>query len=439
MPAQESSEREVHRVYDARVERFDESTSKETVKKDRKLFAKLDRVSTAPCKKNPFSLPSTSCGCGASKCGCGNNGNFFANNGLLFGQTSDNIPVYAFPDDIQLPEEFTESLAPRQKRSANPSNNKGFQVRTKSLEIQLPKLIPPQNPFLGGIFEPKNKLIAKQTKIVTRNAENRDFIDSIKATWNLDELKRDEKDVGKQSQQLLPLFKLKLPEITNKKIIDLPFMKLNEKKIVTRDIKMDEQSQQLHKSPCGYSYESCDPKVHNKEGCPLCYKCSCEPVKGRTTHDIKIPYQVVQQQNAPGIVPRAQEFDHEPKSFIGHSDPETYKKYIKQIISKYPEHMSMKMPNINDQQRDLLEFINALAKSDTDETRQYGGDYRYKLVDNALDMYKQYEQAINSLPKAGKPLKRESLIEVIPLDDAGKSYAIPRNQFDEKVEALSFE
>lgn len=350
----------------------------------------------------------------------------------MYGQ-SENVPIYAFPDNMQLPHEFAESSKVRTRRNALPT--KGLQLKTRSFEIQMPKLIPPQDRILGGIFEPKNRLIAKETKIVTRNADQQDFIDNIKSKWNLVDLKRAEKDTEKQMKPIQP-FKIKLPEISNKKIIDLPFLKLNEKKIVTRDIKNDEY-QKPGNSPCGYSYESCDPKVHNKEGCPLCYKCSCEPAKGLpanarfSPNDIRIPYQIVEQKDAPAIVPTAQEFDYEPKTYVGFASPDLYNKYIKQIISKYPDHMARNLPNIQEQEKDLLNFINELSKSKTPHEVVPNEDIRYKLIDNAMDMYKQYERAINALPKSGKPLKRESLLEVIPLDDAGKSYAIPRNEFDE--------
>lgn len=353
----------------------------------------------------------------------------------MYGQ-SENVPIYAFPDNMPLPQEFTESSNRRIRRNAAPN---GVQVKSRSFELQVPKLIPPPDRILGGLFEPKARLIAKDTKmkIVTRNADHQDFIDNIKSKWNLADLKRAEKDTDKQTKPIQP-FKIKLPEIKSKKIIDLPFMKLNEKKIVTRDIKLDDH-QKHGNSPCGYSFESCDPKLHNKEGCPLCYKCSCEPAKALpanakfSPNDIRIPYQIIEQKNAPAIVPTAQEFDSEPKSYVGFSNPDMYNKYIKQIISKYPDHLARNMPNIQEQEADLLKFINELSQSNEPHKVVPNEDIRYKIIDNAMDMYKQYERAINALPKSGKPLKRESLLEVVSLDDAGKSYAIPRNEFDELV------
>lgn len=340
----------------------------------------------------------------------------------MIGQTSENAPVFVPP-----PEHM------RVKRSANPT---GLEVKRKSLEIKIPK-IKPRDSILGGIFDPKNKLITKETKIVTRGVDQQNsFLDNLKSKWNLADLKRAEKEI--QS----PFLGFKMPEITNEQLIDLPFLKLNEKKLVTRDIKM-ENRQQLQNTPCGYSFESCDPKVHNKEGCPLCYRCNCEPSQTIPSdskfspRDIKIPYRVVTQNEAPGTVPMKQEFDDEQPSYIGLNDRELYNKYLKQIISKYPEHMSRRMPDLKEQQQDLMKFINELSNSKSDGDKMENEDVRYKLIDNAMDMYKQYERAMNALKKPGKSLKRESLLEVVPLDKEGKSFAIPNNQFDELVSNLS--
>lgn len=342
----------------------------------------------------------------------------------MIGQTSENVPVYVLP-----PEHM------RVKRNADPS---GLEVRKKSLEIKIPKL-KPRDSILHDIFNPKNKLISKETKIVTRGVDQQQnsFLDSIKSKWNLADLNRAEKEI--QSPSFLGF---KLPEITNEQLIDLPFLKLNEKKLVTRDVKM-ENRQPLKNSPCGYSFESCDPKVHTKEGCPLCYRCSCEPSPSSSSNsrfsprDIKIPYRVVTQNDAPGNVPKVQEFDNEQPAYIGLQDREMYNKYIRQVISKYPEHMSRHMPDLQEQQQDLMKFINELSKSKSDGDKMDNEDVRYKLIDNAMEMYKQYEKAMNALPKPGKPLKRESLLEVVPLDNEGKSYAIPKNQFDDLVSSLT--
>ncbi|CRK97528.1 CLUMA_CG010917, isoform A [Clunio marinus] len=181
-------------------------------------------------------------------------------------------------------------------------------------------------------------------------------------------------------------------------------------------------------SPCGYSYHSCDPKKHNKDGCPLCYRCNCEPIDKQeagqkfSPYDFKVPYKLVKHDESPGTAPTFQEFDDEQPSYTGLKDPEMYKKYIQQLVSKYPEHMSRTMPDLKDQQQDLLKFISELAESDSSPGDvMEGEDVRYKLVDNAMDMYKYYEKAVSKLPKLtpgdGKLFKkRGSVLEVIELD-----------------------
>lgn len=191
-------------------------------------------------------------------------------------------------------------------------------------------------------------------------------------------------------------------------------------------------------SPCGYTYESCDPKRNNRNGCPLCYKCKCEPsnspVEGQkfSPNDLNVPYKVVTQDEAPRIAPKYQEFDDEPPTYTGLKEQNMYKKYIQQIVSKYPEHMARKMPDIQEQQRDLLKFIDQLANSSKSPGLVIDNeDVRYKMLDNAVDLYKYYERAMGMLPKAtlgfnaGKATKkRGTILEVIELngDEFDESY-----------------
>ncbi|KAG5682497.1 hypothetical protein PVAND_011847 [Polypedilum vanderplanki] len=121
-------------------------------------------------------------------------------------------------------------------------------------------------------------------------------------------------------------------------------------------------------SPCSYSFESCDPKRKTPTGCPLCYKCKCEPADDSedqkfSSKHIRIPYKIVKH-DRDFMAPTQQEFDYEPSAYTGLKKPDMYKQYIEQIISKYPEHMARKMPDMQEQQRDLLNFINELAKND---------------------------------------------------------------------------
>lgn len=200
-------------------------------------------------------------------------------------------------------------------------------------------------------------------------------------------------------------------------------------------------------SPCGYTYESCDPKQHNRDGCPLCYKCKCEPVTKQSEnqkfspYDIKVPYKLVTHDEVPGSAPTRQEFDSEPSSYTGLKEQDMYKKYIKQIVSKYPEHMSRKMPDLQEQQKDLLKFVDELSKSNKSPGKQVENeDVRYKIMDNAMDMYKYYEKAVSSMPKAGSGgnsgkffKKRGTVLEVIELDpdeyDSGSVKYAPADDF----------
>ena len=206
------------------------------------------------------------------------------------------------------------------------------------------------------------------------------------------------------------------------------------------------------KSPCGYTYESCDPKKHSRNGCPLCYKCKCEPVNKDpenarfSPRDIKIPYKVVTHNESPGSAAANQEFDHEPSSYTGLRDQQMYQKYIGQIISKYPEHMSRKMPDIQDQQKDLMKFIGELATSNKSPgAKVEGEDIRYKMMDNAMDMYKYYEKALSGLPKGstltkdGKLFKkRGTVLEVIELDSEdynGSALGVPVDELGDNYSA----
>lgn len=198
-------------------------------------------------------------------------------------------------------------------------------------------------------------------------------------------------------------------------------------------------------SPCGYTFESCDPKKHNRKGCPLCYKCRCEPSMSAndaafSPYDIRVPYKVVSHDEAPGMAATNQEFDYEPAAYTGLKDRDMYRKYIQQVVSKYPEHMAQKMPDVMNQERDLMKFINELSKADKspgDEIQTE--DIRYKLVDNAMDMYKYYERAMNKVPKIqigskdSKGFKkRGTVLEVIELDpnEFNGSYKVAYEDFE---------
>lgn len=202
-------------------------------------------------------------------------------------------------------------------------------------------------------------------------------------------------------------------------------------------------------SPCGYTYESCDPKKHNRDGCPLCYKCKCEPFtkpsenERFSPHDIKVPYKFVTHEEAPGSAATNQEFDNEPPSYTGLKEQDMYKKYIQQVVSKYPEHMAQKMPDIQEQQKHLMSFIGELSKANKSPGKNVENeDVRYKMMDDAMDMYKYYEKAISAMPKTSllgqndRKLfkKRGTVLEVIELDPEdfdGSSFKIQSNDFEQ--------
>jgi len=178
------------------------------------------------------------------------------------------------------------------------------------------------------------------------------------------------------------------------------------------------------KSPCGYEFESCDLKRITPAGCPLCYKCQCEPADGSENQrfspkDIRIPYQMASNDQIFSPATR-QEFDDEPPSYTGLKKPDMYKQYIEQVISKYPEHMSRKMPDLMDQQRDLMDFINDLAKHDKSPQPGKNDDVRYQVIDDAIELYKLYQNAVGSNPlRIGNGRlfnKRGTVLEVIEVD-----------------------
>lgn len=119
--------------------------------------------------------------------------------------------------------------------------------------------------------------------------------------------------------------------------------------------------------------------------------------------------------------PTQQEFDTEPSAYTG-LDQDMYRRYIQEIISKYPEHMSRRMPDLMDQQRDLQRFISEMSRNDRSPQNVQGEDIRYKMIDNAMDLYKYYERAMSKVPKMtigkdGKLLKKKrgTVLEVIEM------------------------
>lgn len=178
-------------------------------------------------------------------------------------------------------------------------------------------------------------------------------------------------------------------------------------------------------SQCSYTYESCDPKQKTPSGCPLCYKCKCEPSENVDNQrfspkDIKIPYKMATN-NEQFAAPTQQEFDFEPSAYTGLKNRDMYKDYIREIISKYPEHMSRKMPDLRDQQRDLMRFVGEMSRADkSPKGRIDNEDVRYKIIDNAVDLYKAYERAVSKVPTLGSDgkllkKKRGTVLEVIEM------------------------
>jgi hypothetical protein len=177
-------------------------------------------------------------------------------------------------------------------------------------------------------------------------------------------------------------------------------------------------------SPCAFNYQTCDVKHKTSAGCPLCYNCKCEPVdqienQKFSPRDIKIPYRMASQ-NEQFLAPMYQEFDDESPSYTGLKKQDHYKNYIQQIISKYPDHMANKMPDLKNQERDLMRFIGELTNNYQPQSSLVENeDIRYKLLDNAADLYKLYENAMKGGKKSfgnGKFLnKRGTVVEIIEL------------------------
>lgn len=148
-------------------------------------------------------------------------------------------------------------------------------------------------------------------------------------------------------------------------------------------------------------------------------------------------------EEAPGSAATNQEFDNEPPSYTGLKEQDMYKKYIQQVVSKYPEHMAQKMPDIQEQQKHLMSFIGELSKANKSPGKNVENeDVRYKMMDDAMDMYKYYEKAISAMPKTSllgqndRKLfkKRGTVLEVIELDPEdfdGSSFKIQSNDFEQ--------
>lgn len=200
-----------------------------------------------------------------------------------------------------------------------------------------------------------------------------------------------------------------------------------------RNKRIPEQS-----SPCAYSYQSCDPSKHTKEGCSGCYKCKCEPVEPNLSQsspnqnqqisplnpEMKIPYKVFGMDETANNEPTKiviQEFSNEAPGYTG-LDQDMYRKYIRQILNKYPLHAA-NSPNNKGMTQDLMSFIGELATTDTSDQRfRETTSGKYALIDNAVDFYKFYQGALQNKMNPGvlgdiKPFqKRGTVLEVIELD-----------------------
>lgn len=208
------------------------------------------------------------------------------------------------------------------------------------------------------------------------------------------------------------------------KLKDPKDLKRKSSSIFTTPARDSSRPKRKESSPCSYTFENCDPSRKTGNGCPLCYKCKCEPAGDGDnqrfgTKDIKIPYRMAGRDEQ-FAAPTRQEFEIEPASYTGLDRPEMYRSYIQEIISKYPEHMSRKMPNLMDTQRDLLKFIGELSRNDKSPEGNQAEDIRYKMIDNAMDLYKYYERATSKMPKfgaSGKLMKskRGTVLEVIEM------------------------
>lgn len=373
-PRKAPAESSIRYIFDGRIEKPVQPCQE---KPWQGLVAQVDRVlmpSQGGCRNSDHTPETCDCGCRdpshtPGTCNCGN-GDYklpiiYNSRYESKSENSQNIPVFVLPD----PTNIVDDVASRRtKRDSNVEKKK----KSKRREIKFPKLKP------------------------LKKFSTKDFV---------------------------PIYSFDPSSLKSK-------LSLKKPKTEARQLRSKRKHEAEVESPCGYTYESCDPKKHSKEGCPLCYRCKCEPItKARenekfSPYDIKIPYKFVKQNEAPGSAPMFQEFDNEPAPYTGLKDQSMYNSYIKQIISKYPEHMSRKMPDIQAQERDLLKFIDDLAKSDKSAGDKVPDeDVRYKMMDNAMDMYKFYEKAVSGLPKNsagprdGKYFKkRGTVLEVIEVD-----------------------
>lgn len=235
--------------------------------------------------------------------------------------------------------------------------------------------------------------------------------------------------------------KLKLKPLKKLKELKTSTLKPKTFPMISKKSKILSSRQLRHKRgpsssmPCAYSYESCDPKKNNRDGCPSCYRCNCEPITKQRSdqkfspYDLKVPYQVINQDDAPNVAASYQEYNNAPEAYTGLRDHDMYRSYIGHVINKYPEFLSRNMPNVQDQQQDLIQFIDQLSKSDKSPGNNYPNQPgRYKLADSAMDLYQFYERAKGKNAQISgdqKPYqKRGTVLEVIELDP---------NEFDGKT------
>lgn len=358
-------------MFDTRVEKPAKS---EQYKPWQGLVAQVDRIlmPAPPGCQNPDHTPeSCNCGCqnpkhSSGSCNCGRSDSYklpiiYNSRYETISDESQTIPAFTFPDAMSLPSSYEAPVGKVKREIAN--EKKATKSKRRDRKFKLPKLKP-----IKKISKPKDLLPLESAAPLTRKLSS------------------------KKTKQL--------------------------------------RSKRKNESPCGYTYESCDPKKHGHEGCPLCYRCKCEPIdKARdnerfSPYDIKVPYKISRGNDAPRRAPTNQEFDDESPSYTGLRDADMYSKYIRQVVAKYPEHMSRRMPDMKEQIPDLMRFIGELSQADKSPGDQMPNeDIRYKLVDNAMDMYKYYEKALSALPKpnlggnSNKPFKkRGTVLEVIELD-----------------------
>jgi hypothetical protein len=140
--------------------------------------------------------------------------------------------------------------------------------------------------------------------------------------------------------------------------------------------------------------------------------------------EMKIPYKVLGMDETPNNEPTKiviQEFSNEAPGYTG-LDQDMYRKYIRQILNKYPLHAA-NSPNNKGMTQDLMSFIGELATTDTSDQRfRETTSGKYALIDNAVDFYKFYQGALQNKMNPGvlgdiKPFqKRGTVLEVIELD-----------------------